>query len=52
MSIAVDALQELPAQEEIGLAAAGCCWTTTSTGCGLLSLTLTVTTCHGCTNTS
>jgi hypothetical protein len=50
MSIAVEALQELPAQEGEGLAAAGCCWATTVTACGWTS-GIWVTTCHSCTNT-
>jgi hypothetical protein len=51
MSIAVDALQELPAEEESGLNAAGCCWYTTQTTCGLIS-SVAITTCHSCTNTN
>jgi hypothetical protein len=49
MSIAVEALQEFPAQEEAGLAVMACCWSSTQTGCGLLSFTIT--TCHTCTTT-
>jgi hypothetical protein len=49
MSIVVDALQEIPAEEETGLAVVACCWDSTQTTCGLLSFTIT--TCHTCTNT-
>jgi hypothetical protein len=52
MSIVVDALQELPAEEEVGLAAGACCWRSATLTCGTLSLTLTITTCHSCTNTA
>ncbi|HEX4817938.1 MAG TPA: ALQxL family class IV lanthipeptide [Nonomuraea sp.] len=49
MTIAVEALQELPAQEEVGLAVMACCWSSTQITCGLTSFL--VTTCHTCTNT-
>lgn len=49
MSLDIDDLQELEATEEAALAAAGCCWNSLVGGCQIYSLT--VSTCHSCTNT-
>ena len=50
MSMIVDALQELPADEEIGLAVPGCCWYSVGWGCKVSLASWFVTTCHTNTN--
>ncbi len=49
MSLSIDDLQLLPATEETALAAQNCCWNSLVDGCQIYSLTLS--TCHSCTNT-
>ncbi|MFD9905915.1 hypothetical protein [Streptomyces sp. NPDC059063] len=48
MSLSVQDLQELPATEETALAG-DCCWNSVFDGCQFFSLT--VSSCHSCTNT-
>lgn len=49
MSISIELLQELPSTEEASLAAADCCWSSILDGCQFFSLTIS--SCHSCTNT-
>ncbi|MBL1101060.1 hypothetical protein [Streptomyces coffeae] len=50
MSLSVEMLQELPSTEEAALAAADCCWNSLVDGCNWWSLTIS--SCHSCTNTA
>ena len=49
LTLSVEALQELESTEEAALAAADCCWNSLIDGCQFWSLTIS--TCHSCTNT-
>lgn len=58
MSVSIELLQELPAQEGTSLGPADCCWDSTQwINCtvGLTdtcSVSFLITTCHSCTNTN